>query len=190
MQSGPPLEGEDELQAQEIWLAAAEDAVKRAIELQAMGVHKEVVNRLLEPFLWHTVIVTSTEWDNFFEQRDSDLAQPEIAVPAECIRVALELSQPETVPFEGWHLPYLTEEDNNLTLEEKRKVSVARCTRVSYLNHGKKRELEKDFQLYDNLISAEPPHWSPLEHIATPTFGESEGNFNGWAQLRHLTWHL
>lgn len=33
------------------------------------GVTKQLCNRLLEPFMWHTVLVTATEFDNFFDLR-------------------------------------------------------------------------------------------------------------------------
>lgn len=52
------------------WLTARDYAVQQAKRLN--GTHevtKQLCNRLLEPFMWHTVIVTSTEWENFFELR-------------------------------------------------------------------------------------------------------------------------
>lgn len=40
-----------------------------SIELEDTGVTKQLCNRLLEPFMWHTVLVTATEFENFFELR-------------------------------------------------------------------------------------------------------------------------
>jgi len=57
----PSCEGE--------WLRARSQAVRFAKELNTHGVTKQLCNRLLEPFMWHTVLVTATEWDNFFELR-------------------------------------------------------------------------------------------------------------------------
>lgn len=37
--------------------------------LHKFNLTKQLCNRLLEPFMWHRVLVTSTEWDNFFELR-------------------------------------------------------------------------------------------------------------------------
>lgn len=51
------------------WLRARDEAVKAAIRLSELEVTKQLVNRLLEPFMWHTVIVTATEWENFFKLR-------------------------------------------------------------------------------------------------------------------------
>ncbi len=161
----------------------------RAVEqLLELGVHKQVTNRLLEPFMWHTVIVTATEWEGFWEQRCSPLAQPEIRVAAEAMRAAYDASTPAPVGHGEWHTPYLRAEDADLDDETARQVSAARCARVSYLTHDGRRDIAKDVELYERLVSARPPHWSPLEHVATPAAPGEEppGNLRGWAQLRHL----
>ena len=62
-----------------IWLKIKKQILENAIELNDLGLHKQLVNRLIEPFLWHTVVVTSTEWDNFFEQR-----HPSVYYPGPC----------------------------------------------------------------------------------------------------------
>lgn len=190
-------------------------AVEYARELDELGVHKSVTNRLLEPFLWHTVLVTSTEWDNFFEQRDSKQAQPEIAEPARLMREAYEQSEPEELENHQWHLPLIfIDDDDMIALNDYglkqdlkgydllKRVSVARCARVSYLNHDGQRNIEDDLALYKKLETY--GHWSPFEHVATPcrcpqiqgqTYGRfngkvalygHEGNFRGWDQLRHI----
>lgn len=188
MQPGPPLEGDELREAREVWRLAAENAIAFAERLAEMNVHKQVVNRLLEPFLWHTVIITSTNWENFYAQRCHKDAQTEIRVPAEKIRDAIDSSFPETVQHGEWHLPYLRDEEKlELPLHEQRMVSVARCARVSYLTHDGVRDIEKDLELYEKLMAQYPPHYSPLEHVATPAMFEiSMGNFTGWWQLRHL----
>ncbi len=179
--------------------AFAEQACQLAEQLVESGTHKSIVNRYLEPFLWHTVIVTSTDWDNFWEQRCSPLAQPEIRVAAECMLKAYKESTPKALLFGEWHTPliqpdetdeyferYLTETKSDISVAElRRRVSAARCARVSYLTHQGQRELSADLALYDRLVSAEPPHASPLEHVATPWPSITPGNFKGWLQLRH-----
>ena len=187
MQAGAPLTGEDHDAALAAWLTARDEAVAAVGRLRELGVHKQVTNRLLEPFMWHTVIVTATEWDGFWEQRCSPLAQPEIRVAAEAMRAAFDASTPDPVALGEWHTPYLREEDGDLDPETARQVSAARCARVSYLTHDGRRDVEKDVELYDRLVTARPPHWSPLEHVATPARpGEDPpGNLRGWAQLRH-----
>jgi DNA-directed RNA polymerase subunit N (RpoN/RPB10) len=51
------------------WKEAARYSKEWARILSDMGVTKQICNRLLEPFVWLTEIITATEWDNFFELR-------------------------------------------------------------------------------------------------------------------------
>lgn len=161
-----------------------------------LGLHKQWANRYLEPWMWHTAIISSTGWSNFFAQRVSKFsvgAQPEMRAVADAIAEAIDASQPRILAYGQWHTPYiqpyeLDPSDRRFIPEEDRvKISAARCARVSYLTHDGLRDLSADFQLFDRLTTALPPHWSPLEHVATPLrYGETAlGNFTGWAQLRH-----
>ena len=214
MQGGDELAGWRKAAAKAAWRAASLGAAGMARAMVGLGVHKSIANRLLEPFTWHTAIVTATDWDNFFEQRCSPLAQPELRVAAEAMRAALEASTPTSLQRDGWHLPYITDEDRRdarllapehqvPALELLRWVSVARCARVSYRTHDGRRDLEDDIALYVKLVKARPPHASPLEHVATPCrhlpitehTGEvvrlghragHRGNLRGWDQLRHI----
>ncbi len=187
MQGGGTVADPD--QARDIWLAARDAAVVHAEKLAALGVHKSVTNRLLEPFMAHTVIVTATDWDGFFHQRCSPLAQPEIEAAADAMAAAYRASTPSAVGYGDWHTPYITDADRaTLTLATVRRVAAARCARVSYLTHAGIRDPSADLDLYLRLISADPPHASPLEHVATPNYPteRAPGNFRGWAQLRHM----
>lgn len=185
MQAGPPLE--DESEALETWLEARDAAVRAATKLRQLGVHKQVTNRLLEPFEWHTVIVTATDWEGFWAQRCSDLAQPEIRAAAMAMRAAFQESITSEVPHGAWHLPYVDSARESLDPDTARRVSAARCARVSYLTQDGRRSVAEDLQLFDRLVSAAPPHASPLEHVATPAESADlwRGNFRGWDQLRH-----
>lgn len=198
MQGGEPLSDADTFFARQRWDFAARDAIRHAQVLADLGVHKSIVNRLIEPFAWHTAIISSTEWNNFFIQRCSPLAQPEMRVTAEAMRDALAASTPRPVLAGDWHMPYVDSDDylavakmvNRATSVDEllRRVSTARCARVSYLTHDGKRDIQVDLDLYDKLVSASPPHLSPLEHVATPRIANEYvyGNFDGWHQLRHL----
>lgn len=53
----------------EFWLMIRDKVVEAAVLLYSLGVTKQLCNRLLEPFMYHTVLVTSTEWENFFQLR-------------------------------------------------------------------------------------------------------------------------
>lgn len=195
MQGGPPLEG-DSLKLAQQFYNFVHEKVWREVEAYIkmtegdVRLHKSIINRVLEPFMWHKIIVSSTHWENFFTQRCSPLAQPEIRAVAEEMREALMLSQPKEIGYGEWHLPYdedFGELSQKYTGEQLRWISVARCCRVSYLNHGTGvKDPEEDLRLYTQLISAKPMHASPLEHVATPISTSSSGNFEGWEQLRHF----
>lgn len=185
MQAGEPFEGDDLDLCHYHWREACDAAVRAASHLADIGVHKQVTNRLLEPFMWHTVIVSSTEWDNFFAQRCSPLAQPEIRLVAEAMREALDSSTPHQLSVGDWHTPYIQSGETFDSVKDKLAVSAARCARVSYLTHDGKRDINADISLFNRLATAEPPHWSPMEHVATPDYTCDKGNFDGWLQLRH-----
>ncbi len=188
MTGGPPINPVDAARAEQIWLAARDDAVNAAERLLELGVHKSIVNRLLEPWMTQTVIVSATEWDNFFNQRCHPDAQPELRAAAEAMREALLKSEPTPLPQGRWHLPYIRDEDISAYDHHKLvQVAAARCARVSYLTHDGRRDPQADFDLYQRLVTADPPHQSPLEHVATPARwgAENLGNFQGWRQLRH-----
>lgn len=174
-------------------LAGVEEAIRNKEQpAEWLNVHKQVANRLLEPFMWHTAIVTATEWDNFWNLRCHADAQPEIRLIAERMRGAYQASQPQAVAAGDWHLPLIRPEDREegVETEDLVKVSVGRCARVSYLTHDGRRDLGADLDLYQRLV--ESGHMSPLEHPAQPLdeadLKESEwsGNFRGWRPYRKL----
>lgn len=151
------------------WLKARDMSVTRAKQLLKLGIHKQITNRLLEPWLWHTVIVTATEYDNFWGLRCNKDAQPEIRVIAEMMRDVYDKSQPTYLADDQWHLPLIADDEQwpeHFTIDDLIKVSVGRCARVSYLTHDGKRDPQADIELYHRLASA--GHMSPFEHVARP----------------------
>lgn len=194
-----------------LWNEARDYAANIARVLDAVGVHKQHVNRLIEPFSHIDVVVTATEWDNFFELRCHPDAQPEMNVLANEMRGVMNRSRPRELHHGEWHLPYITDTE---TIDWGHwdhvhyhvKCSVARCARVSYLNHdGSKPNTRGDLELYERLVTAEPMHASPLEHQARPVLSSSGfvydinlltaarpkdeelgGNLVGWVQYRKL----
>lgn len=198
MQGGAEL-GEHRGQAAEvIWGSAAKATVDYADQLHGLGLHKSVINRLLEPFLPHTIIVSATEWTGFFEQRCHPDAQPEIRALADAMKVAYVLSDPVALKTGDWHLPLIQDDEWDQDIDILKKVSVARCARVSYLTHNGERSMLEDVRLHNMLAEHKPAHASPFEHVATPHSGirkfggawlsddEQRGNFQGWHQLRHV----
>jgi thymidylate synthase ThyX len=172
------------------WKLALADALAHAERLASkdINLHKQLVNRILEPFAWITVIITATEWANFFTQRTHEDAQPELKHIAEMMLGEYRRSEPWPVAAGEWHTPLiLADEAAALPLEERLKISVARCGRVSYLSHDGTRDHAKDIELYERLLGGGANgHWSPFEHVATPLAAASgwSGNFRGWEQYR------
>lgn len=204
MQAGEALDESAQSDAQQAWLWAASKACTAAADLAAVGVHKQWANRLLEPFSWHTVIVTATEWENFFNLRISPEAQPEIRRVAELMKAAMDARTPRVCRPGDWHLPLVTEDEKGNGVPDDfevivgsvkidvfahlAKLSVARCARVSYLTHDGRRDVAADIALYDRLLKS--GHMSPFEHAAivadeTVLPGTFVGNFRApWVQYR------
>lgn len=130
------------------------------------GVHKQHANRVLEPYAWHTVIVTGTHWRNFYALRASPMAQPEIQALAIAMAQAHSQSVPRKLGYGEWHLPYIFEEDIQELGDGMRlaRISSGRCARVSYLTHDGRRSLDADLSLADEL--QKNGHTSPFEHPA------------------------
>jgi thymidylate synthase ThyX len=172
------------------WLSARDEAVVNARALIHYGVHKQIVNRLMEPWMWITVLVSATEYNNFFNLRCHKDAQPEIAKIAWMMLEEYKESKPRNLNNGQWHLPLLFDLDNPSIHEfesldpntDLRKISVGRCARVSYLTHEGKRNPQADIDLHNRLITS--GHWSPFEHVAMASPGEKSGNFTGWHQYR------
>lgn len=146
-----------------------------------LNVHKQTINRYLEPFLSHTVIVTSTEWDNYFGLRNNEDAQYEIKLVSSLMQDALEGSVPVPLAPGEWHLPLLTFEELAQARDEKNygywlAVSSGRCARVSYETHNGKRDTVADVELHDRLLAA--GHMSPFEHQARPTTPEDPAHYS------------
>ncbi len=178
-----------EAQARAQWRAALADALRHAEVLSDSGIdlHKQLVNRLLEPFAWITVIITATEWANFFTQRCHEDAQPEIKHVADLMLAAYRASEPVLVEAGRWHLPLIADDERALPDDLLCRLSVARCARVSYLTHDGRRDHEKDLELYERLLGGGANgHWSPFEHVATPASDAlaRSANFAGWEQFR------
>lgn len=197
----PGMQAKDEvpypvmLTAIETWRMAAHHAATAAQSLSDLGVHKQVANRLLEPFQWMRAIVTATEWDNFFALRDHPDAEPHFQILAKEIRKQMDRSLPVLRPGYpneqiGWHLPYVSDDERQTyDVDTLCKVSAARCARVSYLTHdGENPKIDADLALYERLVGSVPMHASPIEHQAHAWVAETplSGNFVGWVQYRKM----
>lgn len=188
---------------EEAWREAALNAAVTAEAMAEAGYHKQVVNRLLEPFQFIHVVVSATEWDNFFNLRDHEDADPNIQALARTMCNEMARSAPvrrtwdqiagEPETANCWHLPYVTEEERWAHFRDPvtlAMLSTARCARVSYLTHdGKTPNFEADMKLYERLVGSTPIHASPTEHAACVMphgkYTDWCKNFQGWTQHRH-----
>lgn len=185
MQAAVEIEQKD--QGKKIWLDTRLAVLEGARKLNELGVHKQVVNRMLEPWMWMQTVVSSTEWDNFLHLRNHADAQPEMQHLAKMIQTLLDTHTPTPLDAGAWHLPYIAPEERDaFSLDQLKYMAVARCARVSYyLRDGRRSDPESDLTLYERLAGSEPKHLSPLEHVAE-CMGDRQGyaNFSGWRQLR------
>lgn len=149
----------------------AQGAAAMAEQLAALGLHKQIVNRYLEPYLFTKEVVTTTDiaLNHFFDLRLAPDAEPHVQDLARNIKETVEKYTPELLPFGSWHLPYIREEDeelieeyiraNDLKMEPevilgiKKSVSAARCARCSYKAFDGSTSIEKDLGLFEKLLT-------------------------------------
>lgn len=200
--------------AKDAWLEAARGAVHHARELQRKGLHKQIVNRILEPYQWMKTVITGTEWENLWWLRDEESAQPEFRALAGKMKEALAGSNPLLVRSGEWHVPYYADgrwrphrldadgvevDENGRRMTDAIKISTSCCAQVSYRNLDDSEEKAK--AIYEKLNLGHPSlpsHASPAEHQATPyqkrlepfvtaehrELGKMSGNLSGWIQYR------
>jgi hypothetical protein len=200
MQPGDYLLPDEQLAAEKIWIDMAEYCARAVTKLAEMGVHKQWANRPLEWFGHIRVVVSATDWKNFFALRkDVDdymlpIAQDEIYYLAQELNRKMEEVEPTILEPGQWHLPYVIGYDVDWVKVNWEyddyvmgliKSSVARCGRVSFDNlDGTSPDMVKDLTLYEKLVGSEPLHASPSEHQATPDILQSWTNDSG----THYQW--
>ena len=172
--------------AQYTWKTAALAMADCAESLKDAEVHKQVVNRLLEPFTYSDMVLAGTDFDNFFDLREAPDAQPEIRELALAMHKELDTSTPVELKEGEWHLPYISAEDRDKAdIDTLCKVSCARCARVSYKAFDGSSSIDKDLALFNRLKDSK--HWSPMEFVATPSGSNyKESNYKGWNQYRRF----
>ncbi len=193
MQAGEEITGEDRDECVNIWLTAMQDAVDHAKDLHDKGVHKQIVNRIIEPYSWTTMILTAcgSGWRNLFALRCHPAAEPHFQKIAFMAREVYNASTPRELAVWEWHLPLVGfPGDEELSSADRLMVSVGRCARVSYLTHDGRRDPEEDIRLHDRLMNENPKHMSAFEHqlqcaSGYPLSDDYRGNMEtGWIQYR------
>ncbi len=196
MQPAGPVE--DQEGAREDWLWGRDQAILTAEKLLARGIAKQYVNRVLEPWAKITVVVTSTDYQNWFGLRYHAAAQNEIAILAKTMWEKYSTMRPVKLSPGEWHLPFVGDDEIDALdypweiMDDLMEKSVACCARVSYLNHDKENPTaEENSKLYERLLGSQPIHASPAEHqaMAAGDVNVRSGNFTGWIQYRKTIPH-
>jgi len=183
MASGDPVGDVKQAQALKIWTDMMAVCMAGVEMLAELGIEKGIANRPLEWFSHIEVLLTATEWSNFFLLRDHPAAQVEIRDLAQAVRKAMKASQPQSLYPGDWHLPYAY----GFVTENFAQASAARCARISYksLATGQPSTYADDMALFNKLTADNPKHLSPLEHPAVALAKhERHGNLMGWRSLR------
>lgn len=185
MQADNQLTGFKRWIARKTWKATG-FFVSYMVQLMDMfGLHKQVANRMLEPWSHIKVVVTTTKYDNWFTLRDHKDAQPEIRELAIQMRKEMRNSDPRYLEWGEWHLPYVTDQDRAMhPVHVLIKISTTACAQVSY--RVLDTSIQKVDKVFDMLINADIIHASPFEHPARATKSGGSGNFTGtkWKQYR------
>lgn len=193
------------------WLLSRDRAVMFVRKMNGLGLHKQIANRILEPWFHMRIILSGTEFGNFFALRAHPDAQPEFQALAYKMLEAYNASEPKKLAPGEWHVPFGDKiNDDRLAdtcwdliyskthqympnwedykdqfFEFQRKIAIARCARISYLNYEGKDDYAADIKLCDRLFGTTPKHLSPTEHVARcEDHSEYVGNFKGWTQFR------
>lgn len=170
-------EVDDPETAKWMWVQAARQAADRAEQMASMGLHKQVVNRILEPFVFMKTVLTATEFDNFWWLREHEDADPTIYELAKCMHQASKRVRVQPLIPGEWHFAYVDTDvgfdrtiyhidGEELDLETAKKIDAACCAQVSFRKLD--TSIEKALQIYDRLAGSVPVHASPFEHAATP----------------------
>lgn len=172
-----------------VWNAARDSMLSHSTVLSDMGLHKQIANRITEPFQMMKTVISGTEWANLVWLRHHPDAQPEFYELADCIVKCLNDSESTLLRSGEWHVPYVkTERDVDgflryfhsdgfqLTTEDAIKVSASCCAQVSYRRNDDSLEKAKD--IFARLIESEPIHASPIEHQATPMKYKNSGLYS------------
>lgn len=149
-------------------------------KLEKLGIHHQDINNYLRPFQNIHTVLSSTDWNNFFEQRLHETTKPDMQELAHRIKNELDNSTPLT---RGLHIPLVEDLlELDFLKSEACLISAARLARISYFKWFD--DPQKDLELAKKLLANK--HLSPFEHIA---FAQEDSNyyanFRSWKQLRH-----
>lgn len=186
MQAGEQIGGWRALLARWTWILAARIACVFAWIFSKLGIHKQWANRLIETFAWHTVVVSATDWENFFRLRTHKDAQPEMQIIAKLMLAEYRASTPRKLAPGEWHLPYVDDDERAALhdrIEDAVKISVVRCAAVSFERQYAARTMDQCIKRHDAMQKS--AHWSPFEHAAKVATQEEIKDFATWYPVDH-----
>lgn len=188
MQAGEELTGISRWLAEKLWRWGRFPAVALAFIADKLGLHKQISNRLMEPWMYMTVLVSATEWTNFFKLRLFN-AQPEFMVLARKALIARTNSVPVKRKFGEWHFPDETNGCRYLLECGSEDMAMARAAakaaRTSYTQFAEELRASTASRIHDAM--ARDGHMSPFEHTARAVEDDKDcGNFKGWCQYRKV----
>lgn len=206
MQAVEELDENAKAEAKIYWLDARDHAIEYVQTLNKLGLHKQICNRILEPWFNIRIILSGTEFENFFALRAHKDAQPELQKLAYLMLDQYNGSTPKQLKAGEWHIPFGdkidrsriedlilhkrgmihdSDELESLISKHKKQIAVARCARVSYFNFDGKDDYDADIKLCERLFGSNPKHLSPTEHVAMAMDTDTwSGNFRGFKQYR------
>ena len=203
MQAAEEVSKFDEAKSVLNWERSFNYTKERVLDMVEIGLHKQVPNRLTEPFQMMKVVISGTDFDNFFNLRIHPDAQPEICMLAYKMYTAMQESKPIELKVGEWHLPYVDKYDIPITYSDQggyeyetgyhtfyydsevehtceqvltleQAIKLSAASCASVSYRTEGMTLEKAEKIFDMLVKAEVIHASPFEHLATPVSKEVE----------------
>jgi hypothetical protein len=210
MRAGAELTGWRRKGVELIWSLLRWPNILGAWGMEKLGAHKQIANRVLEPWMWVTQVASATDIENFLKLRAHEMAEPHFQELARSVKGAVETAKGilghledrgNFLSFSGkyqillpgeWHLPFITQDDRKFVTASEvdsgmKRISAARCARTSYtlIEDGKQPSPEKDYAIGQALVGYDPIHASPLEHQAQAmSTSDRWANFRGFKQFR------
>lgn len=189
------------LSREQVWVEASKIMLDYAAWFDEKKYHKQIVNRLLEPFTHIKVVVTASTFENWFWLRDHPDAQPEIKILAATMLKRFKDSEAKLLKVGAWHVPYYYDgvwepetingtdlfdvnslvDKHGCTLSDALAISSSCCAQVSYRKLDD--SLDKAKNIFKRLVESMPPHFSPFEHQATPMASDVDFNVSGVTHL-------
>jgi hypothetical protein len=184
MQAAEELQGDEREDACHLWLVGRDRALDLARTLAKIGLHKQIANRVVEPWMFTTVVCTATEWDNAWALRVDPMAQPEYERTMRMAYDAYRASEPRVLAMGEWHLPYVSFDDEIGKWNERElcMISAGRCAAVTYLNQGQ-ADAVGDLARAAKILKS--GHMSPFEHQCRAM---TESEWNRYAREAAEAW--